>query len=371
MAEAIVVLRAEAKRLGHLRYFTGLPCISGHIAERLTINGSCVECTRLKRLAKYRADPAADLARQKEYRLAHPERAALARQDRHEKNPEMARRVQLSASDMQLRAAAAESGASMYESLRPCTTCGTARRFSSGGKCVECNRRKSQARHAARMLLAAPEKVTERARKKAEARVRAEEKARVSAAASAIRSARQAASQRGDLTYIGKRCPAGHEGIRYTKGGNCKACVSAASASVEKKEYDRIYLAKNREAILARVRVYQTKNKDRYLAKAREWSKANPERRKAIAQNYTHRRRANEDGGISSGDLLHWKRAQRKVCYWCGCKCDKGYHVDHYQPLSKGGKHEAANLVIACKACNLNKGAKDPLEFAAKFGRLF
>lgn len=108
-----------------------------------------------------------------------------------------------------------------------------------------------------------------------------------------------------------------------------------------------------------------------HIASAKEWREANPEKRLAISQNYKHRRRAQEEGGISSADLLAWKRAQPKVCYWCGCKCAKAFTVDHYTALSKGGKHDAANLVIACRPCNLRKNAKDPLEFAQSVGRLF
>lgn len=40
--------RAEAKALGLTRYLTGLPCKHGHIAERRTGDGSCIECSAIK-----------------------------------------------------------------------------------------------------------------------------------------------------------------------------------------------------------------------------------------------------------------------------------------------------------------------------------
>lgn len=43
-----VVSRKVAKGLGLKRYFTGLPCKNGHISERNTSKGTCVECSRLK-----------------------------------------------------------------------------------------------------------------------------------------------------------------------------------------------------------------------------------------------------------------------------------------------------------------------------------
>lgn len=38
--------RAEAIRAGSARYFDGRPCPSGHVAERYTMNGYCVDCQR-------------------------------------------------------------------------------------------------------------------------------------------------------------------------------------------------------------------------------------------------------------------------------------------------------------------------------------
>jgi len=36
--------RKRAMAAGELRYFSGRPCIAGHVAERITSNGWCVEC---------------------------------------------------------------------------------------------------------------------------------------------------------------------------------------------------------------------------------------------------------------------------------------------------------------------------------------
>jgi 5-methylcytosine-specific restriction endonuclease McrA len=86
---------------------------------------------------------------------------------------------------------------------------------------------------------------------------------------------------------------------------------------------------------------------------------------------YKARRRAQEAGGDSTAAVAAWVAAAPKVCHWCGIPCTAGYHVDHYVPLSKGGKHAVSNLVIACGPCNLRKNAKCPYEFARTFGRLF
>lgn len=126
--------------------------------------------------------------------------------------------------------------------------------------------------------------------------------------------------------------------------------------AAEKSEYDRQYREENRER-LAKI--------------TREWARKNPDKVKAIKHSYKARRRHKEASGASTQELSEWAICQKKVCYWCLEKCDGEYHIDHYVPLSKGGKHEIDNLVIACPTCNIRKNAKDPYEYANSLGRLF
>jgi hypothetical protein len=44
-----VVSRKEAKEKGLLRYFTGVPCKAGHVAERTTSSCICLECQATRR----------------------------------------------------------------------------------------------------------------------------------------------------------------------------------------------------------------------------------------------------------------------------------------------------------------------------------
>jgi len=46
-------IRNAAKKAGRPHYFTGKPCKNGHIANRATINGCCMECGRIK-MAEFR-----------------------------------------------------------------------------------------------------------------------------------------------------------------------------------------------------------------------------------------------------------------------------------------------------------------------------
>jgi hypothetical protein len=50
-----IISRKEAKEKGLLHYFTGIPCIHGHIARRRVNDRNCAECDKLhKTLYRYR-----------------------------------------------------------------------------------------------------------------------------------------------------------------------------------------------------------------------------------------------------------------------------------------------------------------------------
>lgn len=149
---------------------------------------------------------------------------------------------------------------------------------------------------------------------------------------------------------------AAYEAVRLDPDFLARRNAYAAANKERKREYDKAYRA--------------AKGSEAQLARARAWRKANPEKRAAIVRNYRDRRRQQTEGGVSTADLAEWTAKQKKNCYWCGTRCANGFHIDHYVPLSKGGKHELGNLVIACAPCNLRKNAKDPLAFAQEVGRL-
>jgi hypothetical protein len=53
-----IITRREARDRGLAKYMTGKPCKHGHVGERRTDTGNCVECQRLaeqRRKARLRA----------------------------------------------------------------------------------------------------------------------------------------------------------------------------------------------------------------------------------------------------------------------------------------------------------------------------
>lgn len=372
-----IIPRKLAKSLGLKRYFTGNPCAYGHAEERLTVNGSCVGCSREKGKRAYWANRDEDLARQKAYREANRDKILSRRHEVRMRDEDYVRRQTERARARALRQAAIDAGEMHYWTGAPCSQGHIALRFARDGKCAECNRIACTERHKARaeaegkqyrpleeiMRIAAAKRV----------KVAKERKEKRDTSAWHIAAKARAEARRlGNNTYMSpKACSKGHVGLRYYPGGGCVTCSAEFAASAAKKEYDKIYYAQNFERIKARSKEYVQRNWHRVLENCRAWAKRNPEKRRAIADNYKHRRRAWEEGGASALELFRWKMAQKKVCYWCGKKCGNKYHIDHYAPLSKGGRHAIDNLVIACPSCNHRKSAKDPYEFAAQVGRLF
>ena len=96
----------QAYDAGETRYFTGKPCVHGHVAERMVRNGVCIECLRVRRKAekvnpevarkakeKYRANNLDKIRRMdaeahRRIRASNPEAAAARQQKWRERRDE-------------------------------------------------------------------------------------------------------------------------------------------------------------------------------------------------------------------------------------------------------------------------------------------
>lgn len=77
--------RQEARELGARHYFTGIPCVNGHIDKRLVGTGHCAECDRVRAKSKreepeFRAKDAARLKAMKDAKKAADIEAYRAQQ---------------------------------------------------------------------------------------------------------------------------------------------------------------------------------------------------------------------------------------------------------------------------------------------------
>lgn len=82
--------RKLAQANGQTTYSTGLPCRNGHVSLRNTGNGECLECARLRRVQKYRSDPAKEIALVRAYQIRNAEKVRVAKKRYYEANHEAA-----------------------------------------------------------------------------------------------------------------------------------------------------------------------------------------------------------------------------------------------------------------------------------------
>jgi len=168
--------------------------------------------------------------------------------------------------------------------------------------------------------------------------------------------------------FDGALCVNGHGTLRYASNGKCVECSRLLYQKVKDKKAQQ-YLARReeiKERKSAQAKIYYQENKERLLAQQKEYYEKNKELWTVKA----HKRRANGlPSHVSIEDIRKLKALQKNKCPVCKVELVK-HHLDHIQPLSKGGKHEPDNLQLLCPTCNLNKHAKDPVDFMQSKGYL-
>ena len=171
----------------------------------------------------------------------------------------------------------------------------------------------------------------------------------------------------------------------------CKVCKrekdkqAAAKRKPLKAEYDKVYCQINKDKIQNRSSLYRAVHKEEKaqydkayriaqgqlrLAKKRDyyyatgkavqyiWIKNNPNKIKAYSSTTCAKRRSVISTGDSSKVIQTWLKQQTLICTYCGTYCAHNYHIDHIEPLSKGGTHTINNFTIACPSCNSSKSSK-------------
>ena len=139
-----------------------------------------------------------------------------------------------------------------------------------------------------------------------------------------------------------------------------KCCISREkelkkNKSKEQLEKDKLYHIN-----------YNTKYKINNIEQYKKTKKENKYKEKISGKHaeYSRARRAKQmsadSGTINIENLNNLLEIQNKRCYYCYISLDDSKHLDHYIPLSKGGKHCISNVVWSCPKCNLKKNDKIP-----------
>lgn len=160
--------------------------------------------------------------------------------------------------------------------------------------------------------------------------------------------------------FTGKPCKRGHIAERGANHKHCVACLREDAAA---------YYAENAAAHLTRTNRYRRNNPEAAAETFKRWAEKN---RDKIRANVRKRRavKSGADGFHVAADVQQIFKAQRGKCAHCKTGVRTGYHVDHIQPLSKGGSNWPRNLQVLCARCNVRKHAHDPIDFAQREGRL-
>lgn len=134
-----------------------------------------------------------------------------------------------------------------------------------------------------------------------------------------------------------------------------------------------IYSLVNRDARLEAGAAYRERNREILRAKQTQYAIKNPEKCAELARNRRARKR-NAEGRHTAVDVLRIFEHQRGLCANCHSRLFKSgkqkFHVDHINPLARGGSNWPSSLQCLCPSCNMAKKAKDPFQWANENGRL-
>jgi 5-methylcytosine-specific restriction endonuclease McrA len=131
----------------------------------------------------------------------------------------------------------------------------------------------------------------------------------------------------------------------------CRDCLN---------ERSRAWHRENRGVRLPKLRAYYAAHRDEAAAYYQE----NAGRIRAYRAAY-RARLLDAAGSHTADDVEDQYRRQRGRCYYCGAALH-GYHVDHVQPLARGGSNGPENIVVCCPSCNHHKSVRMPHECSGR-----
>lgn len=184
--------------------------------------------------------------------------------------------------------------------------------------------------------------------------------------------------------FTGKPCKYGHFSKRLTSHKSCCECATIYlrhwKAKNPEKNKERADRYENREKSKLVRKMWKGKNRDVVNRHRRDCVARDPEkeanrhrawRLKNMEVCRAHRR--NRDAKVKGAtgkhtklDILVMYEDQCGKCQNCRICLKSGYHVDHKNPISKGGSNDPSNLQLLCPRCNLRKSNKDYLEWCAE-----
>lgn len=139
-----IVTRKHALQSGLIIYFSGKPCIHGHVERRHVSNGRCMECSREEANRRFRIERDTDAFRSR-YDAIHSARRAASAERRKKAKLEL--EAKWPGRVIMMRKEVKASGLIFYFSGRLCPRGHDCNRTASDGACVKCASEKSARRY--------------------------------------------------------------------------------------------------------------------------------------------------------------------------------------------------------------------------------
>lgn len=192
-------------------------------------------------------------------------------------------------------------------------------------------------------------------------------------------------------------CARGHISKRFVSDASCFDCRVLTTRKWNAENVDKVR-KRNRAAYAADPKKFRARQAEyirtdpvRKAAIKAAWEAANPgyhrewyaanaeDQRKKIKilrnsrpdvyqAHYSNRRALarNAEGSHCREDVRKIRAEQNDQCVYCRVDLHRHGHLDHIQPLSKGGSNWPENLQLLCRFCNISKWNHDPSVFVRK-----
>jgi 5-methylcytosine-specific restriction endonuclease McrA len=168
-----------------------------------------------------------------------------------------------------------------------------------------------------------------------------------------------------ELARCAARYAANRDGLR-------DGWLAYYSANADRiKAYQAVYRSApaNKKKIAERDADYRETNKEKMAEYRARYYAINREQFRAYRRNRRARVRMAE-GSHTADDIKEIYSLQKGKCACCRKKVGDRYHIDHIQPLSKGGSNWPNNLQLLCPPCNIRKSDRDPIDHMQSMGFL-
>jgi len=120
----------------------------------------------------------------------------------------------------------------------------------------------------------------------------------------------------------------------------------------QRRDYLRAWQLANRAAVAAAKKRKYDADPAANMAKSLAWNRAHPERKRVVSEN--RRVQKITTGRVTAAEWLAILDRFNHACGHC-LRSDETLTMDHVIALSRGGRHEADNIVPLCKSCNCSK----------------